>query len=502
MTRLTLIPLDDRPVSVGIPVEIAAVAGVEVETPPAELRPHKRISAPVDDLAAWAGQSRGRTDATVASLDAAGFGSLIASRTSHAGVAETLAAWTSLTTPGNPVYAALVVPRTPNSTDIQEEPAYWDPHGPALHRLSARLGTTDEDLDTALAAVAPQVPRPIADEWIGRRLRQQTLALSALHLAHEGRFASLVIGIDDATTTSLSSAAQRDLDTWVRRLGMADRVLVHPGADETGAVLVARALLRLTGVDTPIVGIACADPEGMERVAPYETGPVRLTVRRQLLAAGALLAGPGGLDDVDADVVLVVHPPTGKSGDWAGETVSADIEAARATAALAAELVAAGTPVAVADVGQPNGADPALVAALSERGLWDSLVGYAAWNTAGNTLGTVAAQVVATWVGRQAGTFDAEAHRRMIGRRVAEDYGWMSVVRAQARAEIGSRPGFHDEVDVPEATVHRWETAVADALAGVEGLDDVRVVPGSLTFPWERTFEVDFAVETGTQVAR
>lgn len=502
MITLTLIPLDDRPATRAIPLEVAAIAGVGVATPPQELRPHCRTAPDPSLVSEWFRASRARTDAAVVSLDALGFGGLIGSRIGDERVEEVLAHWGPLTEEGGPVHAAIVVPRTPNSLDAMEEPDYWSQDGPFLHALSAQLASTEDDLATARRTVAPAVPDDVATDWTGRRLRQHTLALAALSMAQRGTLDTLVVGVDDAAQKSLSARAQADLARWSEIVGTTDRVIVHPGADETGAVLVARAIGQHMGVPGPRVAVRCADADGLDRPAPYETGPVRLTVVRQLEAAGASVVE----DLADADVVLVVHPPycpvcganAGCAVDhasWAGTPEDTwDWDGAQRTTAAVAELLAAGHRVALADVAQPNGADPALVGALAPAVSWAELDGYAAWNTAGNTLGTVAAQLVVSHLGRVGGTFDAQAHRLAIARRVVEDYGWMSVVRHKARTELGSDPSRHDEVDAEHPAAGDWEAELRQILATSPGLQGLQVVPGSLSFPWNRTFEIDLAI--------
>lgn len=502
MITLTLIPLDDRPATRAIPQEVAAIAGVSVATPPLELRPHCRTAPDPEAVSAWFRTSRARTDAAVVSLDALGFGGLIGSRIGHEPVEDVLALWRPLTEPGGPVHAAIVVPRTPNSLDAMEEPDYWSQHGPNLHALSAQLASTEDDLAAARSTVAPAVPDDVATDWTGRRLRQHTLALAALSMAQRGTLDTLVVGVDDAAQKSLSARAQADLARWSQIAGTTDRVIVHPGADETGAVLVARAIGQHLGLSGPRVAVACADADGLDRPAPYETGPVRLTVVRQLEAAGAAVVD----DPADADVVLVVHPPfcpvCGASAgcavdhaSWAGTPEDTwDWDGARRTATVVAELLAAGHRVALADVAQPNGADPALVGALAPVMSWADLDGYGAWNTAGNTLGTVAAQLVVAHLGRLAGSFDAQAHRLAIARRVVEDYGWMSVVRHKARVELGSDPARHDDVSGAHPAAAAWEDELREILATSPGLQGLQVVPGSLSFPWGRTFEIDLSI--------
>jgi len=81
------------------------------------------------------------------------------------------------------------------------------------------------------------------------------MALGALDLQRRALLQTLVIGVDDATPHSLSAVAQRDLKRWAELTGPNEGVFVHPGADETGAVLMARAVLGISGQRAPLVAI-------------------------------------------------------------------------------------------------------------------------------------------------------------------------------------------------------------------------------------------------------
>ncbi|WP_158254034.1 DUF4127 family protein [Cryobacterium sp. Y50] len=501
MTGIVLVPLDERPVCTSLPSDIARIAGIDCALPPTALLPRIRHHGDTAGLTDWLIASRQEASFAVVSLEGLGFGGLIPSRIGRESAAEVAERWSVLRQPGCPVFASTLVPRTPDSADAMEEPEYWDPHGPALHRLSAALAT-----GTGVAEARAAVPATVRADWIGRRLRQHTLALTAIEFAAHGDIDRLVVGIDDAAEQSLSAADQHALDDWVNRCQLGDKVFVQPGADEIGAVLVARACLAVRGVRAPTIGISCSDPESLNRVAPYESSPVRETIRRQVEAAGGravFLDGSNGAElfgtsAARCDAILVVHPPEfprSPAADWAmAPDAPTDPRQAELTAALVTRAVTSTALVGLADVARPNGADPALVAALDAADAWRGLSGFAAWNTAGNTVGTVAAQLVAGWAGRESGTLDAGALQIAVARRVVEDYGWMSIERDRVRTELGSPRTRHDHVAEPDTgslVLRNAETRLAAVLTARPGLDRVRIEPSSLTLPWHRTFEID-----------
>ncbi|MFI7611759.1 DUF4127 family protein [Nonomuraea terrae] len=496
---LALVPLDERPACAALPREIAAVAGARVLLPPPSALPRVRRAGDTAALADWLRSVR--CDAAVVALETLGYGGLIASRTVPATVEEVAGRWSALREVRAPVHAVTLVTRTPDSDDAMEEPGYWSAHGPALHRLSASLHRLSAGQDASRPSDVPglpdvpgvpsaqgagipgepEVPDDVRGDFLRRRLRNHALNLTALGLLADGTLESLVIGADDTAVWGLATAELGWLRSWASWLGDG-RVSVRPGADEAVSTLVARVLSGGTPVG---FSVEAAGP--LDRVAPYENMPVERTALGQIAACGGV-AG--------SDVCLVVHVPDQSGADWAvAPPAATDARAAEKVAALVERLLGEGRRVAVADCGQPNGADPALVAALAGRGLLHRLTAYAGWNTAGNTIGTAVAHAVAVVAGQRAGTFDARAHRRLLMRRLVEDYGYMTGARAAARARLGSDPARHDHVPAGHPVLRE----IAAALDGLRlpGFAGLRV--SGVGLPWERTFEVDFDITDNSE---
>ncbi|MFF7341000.1 DUF4127 family protein [Streptomyces sp. NPDC008163] len=489
---VALLPLDERPACAGLPAQIAAVAGVRLALPPSDLLPALRTPGDPRGLSAWLAERAGDCDAAVVSLEMLGHGGLIASRTGTASAHDVLRDWDGLAAwagSGRPVHGVTLVTRTPDSADAMEEPDYWNPYGPALHRYSAALHRAEEQV--AGPAEPSGVPEAVRADFLGRRLRNHTLNLGALDLVARGRLNTLVVGADDTAPWGLATAELAQLRLWRDRLGLVSRVAVRPGADEAVTALIARTLRDLFGGPPVTVAVEAVDPAGLRTVAPYENMPVADTAAGQIAACGAVLTG-----DREAGLHLLVHTPDG-SGDWAvappGHRPGSAVTTARALAARARELLDEGHEVAVADCAQPNGADPLLVEALHRAGTADRLTAYAGWNTAGNTLGTAVAHGVTVVLARRAGTFDERAHRLLLAHRFIEDWGYMTRVRAAARTTLGSVLGAHDHVPPDHPVLAGIADGLARCAAELPELGHA-LVPASVRLPWHRTFEADFAL--------
>jgi len=510
MSRIALLPLDERPVNTRYPAMLAAIAGAEVVLPPADAMGSGRAGADRDAVARWLADIGPGCDGVVASAEFLAFGNLIRSRISEGSAVDGIArlgALEQLKHAGATVYAFGLVTRIPNANDCVEEPEYWGTYGTRFHQLSHvlhRLGAGAPEPDDARAArdLRATIPAEHLDDWLTRRLRNHALDLSLLDLAARGGVDLLLLTSDDTSTWGLSTRERVWIEEWAGFLPgpLEGRLLVHPGADEVGSALVVRMVARSRG-RVPRIHVEYALPEGADIVAPYEDRPVRRTVEGQVRACGGILAESEG----DADIALLVLPPSPRRTEFREDFAAAEREAReeayRTAFGWAARTMERGLPVAIADVAYPNGSDPLAIEMLLARDAPFApmdLAAYGAWNTAGNTLGTTIAQAMCVWLGGG----DPAAQRRFLAHRFLEDWGWQAVGRAVVRGENTRRYGHHDPDPESAAqvseTVARAEQELSHRLASLStaGIGrGLRIAPGSVRLPWRRTFEIDFTLE-------
>jgi len=508
---IAFLPLDERPVNVGLPAGIAAIAGAKLILPPDDMLPKLRQAGDADGLGAWLEGTATSTDAVIASLDMLCYGGLIAARTTADTTLSALGRLNVLRRlhgahPTLPLCAVSLVMRASNSYNPQEEPEYWAQHGMELHRLGAlhhrdlletlAAGSFDDNAG-ALAALRQSLPGEVIADFERRRLRNHHVNLEAIALASEGVIDPLLITADDTAEYSAGSVEQVWLRQWSKVLPIAGEVLMYPGADEVAAVLVARQLGHHHGV-VPAFTVECADPPGMLRIAKYENSPMREAVERQIRASGSVIT-----DDPKA-MALVVHAPDPKRRDHCGMVISqtdptrhdhdgsgfdaADALEASKTAELILRLLGEGRAVALADLRYSNGADPLLVRELSERGVLLQIVAYGSWNTAGNALGSVVAAAAAIQIGAAAGTLDTGAARRMLLHRLVEDYAYQAVARRPYNAGVYTFPDRVEEQAAGAAVA----SDLTATLRQIAGRDDLSVT--EVSFPWHRSFEIDFSI--------
>lgn len=499
--KIGLLPLDERPVNTRYPQAVAQIAGAQALLPPYNQLSHFRQPAHCAALIAWLEEVSPQLEALIVSLEMLGYGGLIASRTTDepaAIVLERLNALNQLRMrfPALPVIGFNLILRVSNADSAVEEPLYWAQEGRRFYRYSQLMDLLEQGqaVTQELKALEAELPLAHRHDFLQRRLRNHTINLAALHMLARGDLSLLVLSSDDTNPLGLPSREKRALQAWGRWLELGERLLMYPGADEVGSALVMRMVHQQAGLE-PSCEVFYAVPGGDQITAPYEDGPVAITVERQIRAVGGKLAPPGK----PADLWLAVNPPVPRRSEW--DPLYAEQERTERLPYLRAMVdeinrrMDQGQAVVVADVAYPNGADPALIEVLFERVEISRLAAYGAWNTAGNTIGVALAQGCAARLATTA--VQREAQQRFLLHRFLEDWGYQQVVRQEARQWLAETYGAEDVLPDNETdTVEFIAKGLQRCLRAIPGFDGLGIRPGSVRLPWNRLFEVDFEIES------
>jgi len=224
------------------------------------------------------------------------------------------------------------------------------------------------------------------------------------------------------------------------------QVFTRPGADETGQVLLLRALrpgLR--------VKVLYDNPAAAKQVVRYDGIPLEESVSRLLQSAGALQV------ERNPDLVLVAY--TGPDPRQGLLTILRGLREGR---------------VAVADIARVNRGDPALMKYLLGTQELPQLAAYSAWGTPSNNIGTALAQ---------GGLFLNDGLRRTeVLARSWLEYLWGEVGRPWVRARF------------PEPLTEEAQRYVLERLQHepTPVLDLGKLELTGLWTPWRRSFEAYF----------
>jgi len=469
---ITLLPMDDRPASGQFARMIAAVADHKVTVPPREMLGRFTTPGETARLEQWLrSQDYSKTDALVVSVDMLAYGGLIASRTNQVSIDEAkkrleFFRWFKAKFPRVPVYAYNVIGR---------------PNG---------------ELNIALD-------------------QRSQITLAMLDLVKAGTVNELVFLQEGAPPSGRQQQDQSILRARLKELGLESRVPIYGGTEEGAPLLVSRAVLDKFQYKLR-VAVVYSSQDGKTTVTPSDDHPLQWTVENQIRAAGGI-----PVSEFDqSDYRLFVNAPGTDAEQF-------DLFLKK----LVKELKESRT-IALADVLFPDpsasGADQRIIAALKKENLFDRFAGYAAWNTAGNSLGTAISHANMRTFFRSKLNDRADraaraeaAHLEFLLTRFAGDYLYQDIVRPEMNRRLRGESKSNEVTD--DLTPEKYEEVNRDIaarlraevekffadyfrgrthrLAFYKGVEKTITVNGlkdlNVYLPWPRTFEsaVEFKLD-------
>lgn len=490
---VALIPLDDRPVTCRFPGQLARLAGWKPLLPPLTALGHFLRPGDSRLAAAWLERQARRVDAVLVTLEGLSFGGLIASREPRAerlNLKETISLLRRVKKElgSGPLFVASTIMRLSITGRSTAHLRWWS----AIHRWSELWEPANAEEAAEKERLTHEIPRELLDDYVASRQIKHQYNLALLEQVAEGTIDHLLIFQEDCTPRGPHRIEQAELWERSRQLGVTDRVLVLPGADEGLMLLLVRAVLA--GDPAPLVRVVYTDERRAGHIPAFEDRPVRETVQLQLAAAGAVLAQR----NTRPHLALVVHPPVCDGADYLASiatqgqqaTEPADLYANAGVDALQVvrRLFSEGHPVALADVAYANGADPTLAAGIVQDPSVPQLAAYAGWNTAANSIGTALAWGLIRVCRGGANTL----HQALLAERLGHDWLYQMEVRPRLMQwvtrrgwdpwNLGSR-SRHGAASrqLAKWLIPLWEHRVLAQLGTLR--------PVTCRLPWPRTFE-------------
>jgi hypothetical protein len=484
LPTLLLVPPDVRPPTLAFPKRLAEAVGWRVVVPPPTALP--RLNEPGDTaaLAGWLRAEAPAADLLIVSLETLALGGLIPARRVDTPAATALAALEVLPelrarSPRLRALAAGVVVRVAHDDDPIEEKPYYGVQGAALRAYSDAFDRharhPDDPHARRLREAEAALPAPVLTDWLATRERNHRLHLAAMELLADGVLEHLAVTLDDTTAYGLAAHDRRRLEARADALGVWPRFDLYPGADEVPATLLARAL-----APGGRVALRLSAALGAAATTIYEDRPLGPLIDAHLRAAGSRRFEPGDTAGAAPDWVLAVNGPATAQAPAQPDHATVDTPARDLPGfvdAVARDL-AAGRRVAVADVAYPNGAERRLLALLGERVPLADLAGFAAWNTAGNSLGSAIAMGALAPL-----AVDRAAWAELLFGRLVDDVLYQGVARERVRSALQERGALVDRGTLGDPDPYDLGDRHAEAEALVEA--HVRPLAEDL---WRRHF--------------
>lgn len=479
--NIAFIPIDNRPVCYTLPEQICAIdSDINLFMPKREFLGSLTKYADVEAIFDWL-KKLPQMDAIVMCLDTVAYGGLIPSRRCSDTFEKIKTRVENLKkileNKKAKIYAFSSIMRISNNNVNEEEKEYWSKWGKKIFEYSYqthKLGTE--------SCITNVIPSEILDDYISTRKRNFEINKLYLEYQKQGLFNTLVFSKDDCAEYGFNVQEAKALE----KLGG----FVKTGADEIPLTLLARAIMKklkpVSEKETSRVGKTqcshrdkCQEtgmkiapiflvPECKDLISNYEDVSIEKSVKGQIELAGCSVCEPD-----DADILLYVN----NFEDHQGEIVMKV-----PTQTFSGKWQKPSKPYMVADVRFANGADNAFVKQLFEVGFDENFLGYSAWNTSANSLGSlICGAIVFKWAKMQNNVgkdfYFGRDFLKLQTVRLLDDWAYQANVRQQLTSP--------DEKLVKEL-MKPYEEKVFEVL-GVN-------YDTSYKFPWNRLFEVEVCI--------
>lgn len=383
-SKVLLIPLDDRPPCLQMPVKMGLIGDVEVVTPPRNLLGRFTEFGKSDEIINWIKtQNLKSFDAAIISLDMLAYGGLVAMREYETDTATAIKRADFIRqirklAPKMPIYGSSVIMRLAPTGNVVNESyranlAKW-----------AEI-SVDESKKAETAELEKKIPAEALEKYKRARQRDLKLNLYAVELVRDKVIDYLILSQDDAKPNGVHIADREKLIEYVKSNNLGEKVAIQPGADEVSMLLLARTMTDKYKYRPKIKAIY-SDEKIADQFMPYEDRPLRKTVSFHIKAVGATEVS----DEKQADILFYVFVSRFESGK--AEIFAREIQSNFAD--LSDEIgiqKKSEKHLIVADVdtkGEIQGADIKFTENLKRNRTFSEVSGYASWNTAGNTIGT------------------------------------------------------------------------------------------------------------------
>lgn len=500
MKKILMVPLDERPCNYGFP-SIMPNAGFKVVMPPMDIMGLKKRPADVNKIADWLLDNADENDLLILSMDTIIYGGLIPSRL-HYDSAETLNSKADIVYklkkryPKLRIFAFQTIMRCPFYSLSDEEPDYYADFGKEIHSYGkltdkSKRGIITEDEKVELDRLTKVIPQDVLNDFETRRKTNLRVLFHTIDMVKDGLIESFVIPQDDSAPYGYTAMDQIVVRDYLKKTRLNAKVPVYPAADDTGFTMLNKAVNDYYGY-SPKVFVYYASTKGATVIPSFEDRIIDATVKNQILAAGMTRV----YSLPEADILLAVNIGGDMLYNATAEQMIIPYDIERNLAEYIEQIkyaLSLNKIVAVADVAYPTGADHELMAIMREAGLLLKIHAYASWNTSSNTLGTVLCESGLYYHGK-----DDVGNKKFLLHRYYDDVGYCSHTRT-----------FIDITAVPEngCTVFKLDGVNGKCVqaARVELLRYMKetypelasfVKDVKVSSPWNRTFEMEFILET------
>lgn len=468
MLKIAMVPIDNRPVCYSMPDDISMFCSeTELFLPPRELLGGLKTVAESEKILDWL-ENITDIDVIVIALDTIAYGGLVASRRSS----ETLEQIETrlvrlkkiLENKKAKTYACSSIMRISNNNFNEEEREYWNVWGKKIFDYSFNLHKAQKsksyDSNAKFSCIRQIIPTEILEDYFNTRKRNFDINKIYLNWQKEGIFDYLVFSKDDCAEYGVNVAEAEELQKIIESNNL--NALIKTGADEIPLTLMARAFCDAKN-SHPKIFAEFLRQNQTHLISKYEDISIKDSVKGQIELCGGIWTDAKD----EADIILVINN---------FQTEQGELVMGVNTELFSGNLKLPDKPYILADVAFANGADNNFAEGILSNEIdLENFLGFAAWNTSANTLGSA----ICAGLFKHLAKYDLENFKRFQFIRFADDWAYQSNCREQIKAR-SNKPDTKLIANLMEPFIKKIKTKF--------GLNFPQT---NYKFPWDRFFEIE-----------
>ncbi|MGD1823440.1 MAG: DUF4127 family protein [Pleomorphochaeta sp.] len=490
--KILYMPLDERPCNYKFPnMNLINNKDIELIKIPKNYMGNFKKSANIDKIYEWLENNLYKCDAAVISLEMLIYGGLIPSRIHKISsyiLLNRLNNFAKLVekvkeTKHIDIYIFALIMRTPAYSSSEEEPNYYAEYGELIFKRAYLINKSEtyslskNELEE-LHYANQKIPNYVIKDYESRRLINIDIIKNCLPLLKNNLIDYLVIPQDDSSKFGYGIKEKKEIFSNIKKENIENKVLTYPGADEVGSALICRSIVKNI-INKPKISIFFDREEAMSLIPKYEGMELKKSIKHQIQVSNAIFTK----EINEADIILFVHTREGEMQDsWKQEPYEYNDK-------NYLNLLNLNKPFIICDIAFANGSDLSFVNKIFDKKISNNLLSYAAWNTAGNTIGTAISSGIIQFL------FGSEKSKeKLLFYRIADDYAYQSIVRKKYNNLLeGIAKNTYIHIDNNDLELrNKIKNDLMIELNNLYKKSPYEIE--DIIFPWSRLFEVDIKI--------
>lgn len=483
MIRLGLIPLDSRPCNTIWIESLAKIANFELLMYPRQACGNLYQGANIDCMIPWLEENASQMDYLILSTDGLCFGGLIQARKAQIDLEKVLQQLDVIRQLKQKnkqlkIYVFDTIMRTAITAFDEESHQYYD----VMNEFARLKGACyffqkPEDIQK-LKIVEESIPPHILNTYLKARKTKLILNQFFLSLVKEKVIDKMILLQEDASPYGIQAIDQLEIQAQMEKDQLVDVVEFYNGTDEGAAVLLARIIKDEYKI-APTAYLHIPSIAILNKCHLFEDRPFLENLYKMLDTIGIQL-----VEQVeDASFVLAIFAEEENHPLELKEYIEIHIRKDEAYHQYIQQLNAyiQQKPVLLVDLLFPNGGSLELLHDVEYK----KLLGYSAWNTSSNSLGTALCNAIAYLVHPE-----SKNNITFLKERIMDDCIYQYVARRKASKTLIEN--HYSIYDLQDAT----DFALAEVAKWMHQYDDlIDNTPYQIQLPWGRMFEIEIKME-------